>query len=76
MEPNKKRFDRVLRELLRVVEVKKINSIDISDFKYDDYEEVLIYIMIDNYFKNTDCYLPDTPERVKKWLKYCSRPIS
>ena len=70
MRPEAKRlFNRVMRELIRKFEYDTINEIDVTDFKYEDYEDVIMEFA--NVYYNEYEYHGFYPSiNLKKFIKY------
>ena len=64
----KRMFNRVLRELLEVAMEKKFNSIDTTNFKYEDYEDALLLICYQHYMESSATGMPMNKETMKKYI--------
>ncbi len=62
-------------ELRDYFEERKFEKIDISNFKYEDNEDILMLLCYLNYMESSSVCLPNTIDRMKKYIlsmrKWC-----
>lgn len=64
----KKLFNRVLNEMMRKFETKRFNNINIDNFKYDDYEDIILQFAYTHYMQSIDNDGPYDIDTLKRYI--------